>query len=267
MSTAPTKSLSAFANVTSPAPASSSVEPPTNKAPPCSIAPPLLRATSAPDTSSVPRSSRPVLVAVSWPAVTVPSVSAFASVIVTAPPVMSTAPVKSLPAFASVTSPVPASSSVVPPTRSASPCPRPLVQPSRAGRRLLAGGDRAHRQRILVPYRHGVAGDVHRAREIVACVCQRHVARARIQLGRATDPQRIALSDRAAVAVRHQGAGNIGAAQVQPARTRRRQLPRGDRAQRQRVRVRDRHGATGDVHRAHEVVAGVRQGEDRKSVV
>src|SRR3546814_9167939 len=39
-----------------------------------------------------------------------------------APPVTSTAPPKSLPALASVTSPVPASSSVVPPTCRAPPC-------------------------------------------------------------------------------------------------------------------------------------------------
>src|SRR3546814_16257146 len=86
------------------------------------MAPPLLGATSAPDTSVVPRSRLPVLVAVNLSAVTVPKVRSSTSVIATVPPVMSTAPTKSLSAFANVTSPAPAPSSVEPPTNKALPC-------------------------------------------------------------------------------------------------------------------------------------------------
>src|SRR3546814_16367788 len=96
MSTAPVKSLPAFASVTSPVPASSSVVPPTRSASPCSIAPPLLCATSAPATSVLPRSSLPVLVAVHSSTDTVPTATSTATAIATLPQVISTAPTKPL---------------------------------------------------------------------------------------------------------------------------------------------------------------------------
>src|SRR3546814_17997092 len=87
--------------------------------------------------------------------------------------------------------------------------------------------------------------------------------RAGVQLGRAADLQGPALHDRAAVAVCHERAGYVGGPEIQVARARRGQLAGGDRAQSQRVRVRDLDCATPDIHPPDEALAAV----ERNSVL
>ena len=105
--TAPVKSLPLFVSVIVPLPALIVLLPVTASAPVWPIAPLLLVAARLPVTVPLPRFSAPVLVAVSAPVASVPRVSAFASVICVVPPARFTAPVKSLPMFASVRTPPP----------------------------------------------------------------------------------------------------------------------------------------------------------------
>src|SRR5690606_26708473 len=106
-------------SVIAPAPASSAEGPPTASAPDWPMSPPLLPAASVPAMVPLPRPSAPWLVAESEATSSVPSTSALASLIATAPPPSDTAPPKSLPAWVSVIAPAPASSAEVPPTASA----------------------------------------------------------------------------------------------------------------------------------------------------
>ena len=106
-----------------PAPVAVRLEVPvTVSAPVCVIGLALLLATRFPVTVPEPRSNAPVEFAVSAPVASVPSVSAFWSVICVVPPVSVTAPMKLLPAFVHVMAPVPALTEVVPVTIFAAVC-------------------------------------------------------------------------------------------------------------------------------------------------
>jgi hypothetical protein len=98
--TVPTKSLAGLVSVVSPVPESKVLLPVTDSAPLWLMSPLPLLALKSPPTVLVPRFKAPVLLTVKLPVVvTVPSVSALASVICAAAAESDTAPVKSLPAL------------------------------------------------------------------------------------------------------------------------------------------------------------------------
>ena len=140
---------------------------------------------------------------------------------------------------------------------------RAQVQSAVAGQgQVTDSRDRAQRQRILVVDLHHVALDRDRAREVVAGIQQRDVARAGVQFCQTCNAQRTALGDVAITTGCIELAAHAGRAQVQRTGAREREVARGVHgAKRERGLVHQGHIASAQIDLVAKLVGGVRQSD------